>query len=108
MRDEHSVSEVGETLYRHCENRLVVLHNQDRLTTIRASQREQGSPFALNRPLGRLRQVQLDRGTDADLAVYLDMPSRLLGEPVNLRQPKPGTLAGIPGGEEWLEDMGQR
>src|SRR5207237_1557858 len=53
----------------------------------------------------RPRQVDLDRGSFALLAVDLDVAARLSDEAVDLAQSQPGTLAGLFCREERIESF---
>ena len=55
----------------------------------------------------RARQVHLDRGAVAFLAVDLDVPARLLDEAEHHAQTKAGALADLLGGEEGIEHLFQ-
>src|SRR6516162_5339717 len=107
MRNEYSISEIGKALNRHRENRLVVFNDQNSFTTICTPEWYQLLLFFCNQPLVSFRQVYFHRRTDAHFAIYLDMPSRLFGKPVNLRQTEPRASPDILCSEERLEHMRQ-
>ena len=74
------------------------------MVSLPRGERRGGGGRCLGLALGR-RQIELDRGAVADLAVDPDMPARLLDEAVDHAQPEARALADFLGGEERLEHL---
>ena len=103
---EHGIAVAFEHLTGDAPHRRLVLDHQDRLRSARGARRQLRG---LGRALGQLldaRQVELEGGALADLAVHPDESTALLDDAVHGGEPQPRALAFLLGREERLEHVG--
>ena len=91
---EHRIAELVQRVGGQPAHQRIVLDHQDDFAAIAGAHRFERRALDLLGVADEARQINLDRGAGAGLAIDLDVAARLLDEAVDLAQAEPGALAG--------------